>query len=251
MRPVIGITAWRRYLPTFLGEQTDLFTLGVEYVDAIVRAGGAPIIIPHGPDAERILDRLDGLMLTGGDDVHPESYGDPPTDNSVGVNMEADRWEIALVRGAAERHMPTLAICRGMQIMTVAFGGRMVQHLEAVEGHPDYHNMSAEEIMALRHDVALEPACTLARVYGDTVKTVNSIHHQAVVEPGQFALVGEGEGGVIEAVEATNGWPAWGVQWHPEKMAGDPLEAKLFRFFVEQAEQFADHKAPAHVGASR
>ncbi len=242
MKPVIGITAWRRPLPTFLGEKTDLYTLGAEYVEAVTRAGGAPLIVPFGPDAGRILDALDGLVMSGGDDVHPASYADTVTDASMGINQDADRWEIDLARGAAQRRLPVLAICRGMQIMAVAFGGRLVQHLEAVEGHPDFHGLTADEILGIRHDVSLQPDCRLAQVYGTQVKEVNTIHHQAVIDAGDLAVVGTGTGGVIEAVEARNGWPAWGLQWHPEKMNGDAREHNLFASFIAQAEAYAREK---------
>lgn len=247
MKPVIGITAWRRPLPTFLSEQTDLYTLGVEYVQAVTRAGGAPVIVPSGPDAERVLDMLDGLVMSGGDDVHPESYADTLTDVSIGVNRAADQWEIALVRGAAVRRMPVLAICRGMQIMAVAFGGRLVQHLNAVEGHPDFHSLDPDRILRLRHDVSLQPDCTLAHVYGTCVKDVNTIHHQAVTDAGELAVVGTGPGGLIEAIEGPDDWTAWGVQWHPEKMSDDEREQELFRSFVEQTTQYAREKSIERV----
>lgn len=239
MKPRIGITAWRRDLPTFLGDRTDLYTLGLEYVDAIVQAGGIPLIVPHAGDAEGVLDALDGLMMSGGDDVHPESYGEPLTDSSHGTSIDADRWEIALVRAAARRHMPVLAICRGMQIMSVAFGGKLTQHLEQVEGHPDYAGMSAEDILAHRHDVTLRPGCDLALVYGEFTRQVNTIHHQAVVDAGDLDVAGTGTGEVIEAVQARNGWTAWGVQWHPEKMTYDHREERLFAAFIEKARGYA------------
>jgi putative glutamine amidotransferase len=242
MRPIVGITAWRRALPTFLGEKTDLYTLGVEYVEAVAGAGGTPMILPHGPDVDRVLDSLDGLLLSGGDDVHPESYGEPLTEASVGVDLEADRWEIALVRGAAERKMPVLAICRGMQIMAVAFGGRLIPDLQNVEGHPDFHGMSADDILGLRHTVSLQEGCALAGVYGVTRREVNTIHHQAVAHAGNLVVVGTGDGGVIEAVEAGEDWNAWGLQWHPEKMADDDRERSLFRTFVEGADAYARGK---------
>lgn len=241
MRPRIGITAWLRALPTYLGRETQLYTLGSEYVKRVLTAGGLPLLLPHAGDAEEVLGLLDGLLLSGGDDLHPESYGDRHDGTSTGVSREVDDWEIALVRTAATRHLPTLGICRGMQVMAVAFGGRLIQDLEDVEGHPHPGGMEPEAILALRHQVSLEPACTIAAIYGETEHSVNTIHHQAVVEAGALRVVGYGNGGVIEAIEAGNNWPALGVQWHPEKMH-EPLEDRLFEYFIAAAKQYAQEK---------
>src|SRR5262249_31117843 len=129
-------------------------------------------------------------------------------------------------------------ICRGMQVMAVAFGGKLSQDLGDVEGHPHFSRMEPEDILALRHLVSLEPACTIATVYGETEHIVNTIHHQAVADAGALRVVGYGSGGVIEALEADNNWPALGVQWHPEKMH-EPLENRLFEHFIATSTQYA------------
>jgi putative glutamine amidotransferase len=241
MRPRIGITAWLRALPTYLGRETQLYTLGSEYVERVLAAGGLPLLLPHAGNAEEVIGLLDGLLLSGGDDLHPESYGDQHDGTSTGVRRDVDDWEIALVRAAAARRLPTLGICRGMQVMTVAFGGKLIQNLEDVEGHPHLGGMEPEAILALRHRVSLEPACTIATIYGETEHSVNTIHHQAVVEAGTLHVVGYGSGGVIEAVEADKNWPALGVQWHPEKMH-EPQENRLFEYFVAAAKQYTQEK---------
>lgn len=241
-RPRIGISAWRRRLPTFLGEDTDLYTLGVEYVDAVLAAGGLPLILPHAGRAEEVLDTLDGLLLSGGDDIHPASYGEPYSDASSGVDGVADDWEVALVRGAARREMPLLGICRGMQIMAVAFGGRLVQDMAGLEGHPDIHQLSPGAILGERHAVTLNPGCALAAIYGATARDVNTIHHQAVIDAGRLAVAAHGPGGVIEALEPGWAWPAIAVQWHPEKL-DDPAEDKLFKHLIQAAAKFAERDA--------
>ena len=240
MKPRIGITAWLRPLPTYLGEQTLLYTLGYEYVESVAEAGGLPLLLPHGDDPEETLNLLDGLLLTGGGDVQPASYGEIDEGTSSEMDEHADRWEIGLVRAAAARHMPVLGICRGMQIMAVALGGRMTQSLGEVEGHPDLARLTGSEILGLRHTVRFDPHCTLAAIYGTAERQVNTIHHQAATDAGQLRVVGRGTGNLIEAIEAQNQetWPALGVQWHPEKLR-EPLEARLFTYFVNTAARYA------------
>lgn len=233
-RPRIGISAWQRILPTFLGEKTELYTLGVEYVNAVLAAGGLPLILPRAGLLNETLDTLDGLLLSGGDDIHPSSYGEPYSEDSIGANPAVDEWEIALVRGAAARGMPLLGICRGMQIMAVAFGGRLVQDMAGLEGHPDIHQLSPDDILAERHAVRLNPTCALATIYRETMRDVNTIHHQAVIDAGRLTVVGRGPGDVIEAIEPGWEWPAIGVQWHPEKL-DDRAERRLFEHFIYQA----------------
>jgi len=238
MKPRIGITTWLRPLPTYLGMETQLYTLAREYVDRVVAAGGLPLLLSHAGDAEEMLDQLDGLLLSGGDDIHPESYGERHDGTSIAVNRATDDWEIALVRAAAARRLPTLGICRGMQIMAVAFGGKLAQDVGGMAGHPRLAGMEPDAILALRHAVTLEPSCSLALLYGETNHPVNSLHHQAVTAAGTLHVVGYGEGNVIEALETQNNWPALGVQWHPEKMP-DPLEDRLFAQLVAASTQYA------------
>ncbi|HEY6406827.1 MAG TPA: gamma-glutamyl-gamma-aminobutyrate hydrolase family protein, partial [Ktedonobacteraceae bacterium] len=191
------------------------------------------------------------LLLTGGGDIHPASYGDIHEDTSSDVNMQADAWEIALVRAAALRRMPVLGICRGMQIMAVAFGGRMLLDLVDVEGHPHLSHYTGSEILGLRHKVTFDPHCTLATIYQAGERQVNTIHHQAVhpapTDAGQLQVVGWGTGGVIEAIEARDqdAWPAIGVQWHPEKMR-EESESQLFTHFVATAARYAQAKQQQH-----
>ncbi len=243
MKPRIGITAWLRHLPTPLGDRTELYTIGREYVNRVVAAGGVPLILPRAEDLGSVMEVLDGLLLSGGGDVHPYSYGDIHDGTSTEVDPQADAWEIALVRAAAKRRLPTLGICRGMQVMAVTFGGRIEQHVTGRPHHPEMAEMAPEAILTQRHPVTLEPDCTLARIYGETRRQVNTIHHQAVSEVGRIAdpqlrVVGHGSDGVIEAIEARTDWPAIGVQWHPEKMS-EPDERRIFDHFVATARAYA------------
>ncbi len=243
MQAKIGITTWLRPLPTYLGKETLLYTLGYEYVERVKAAGGLPLLLPHLSEVASVLDLLDGLVLSGGGDLHPESYGAVHDGTSSGVSLEADRWEIALVQAARRRNMPVLGICRGMQIMAVAAGGRLSQHISGVEGHPAMDRLQAEEILAQRHVVTFTPSCTLARLYGQTEIQVNTIHHQAVTDAGNLQVVGyDGSGAVIEALEAGGEWSALGVQWHPEKLPGQQ-EDRLFAYLLTAAKRYAEQRA--------
>ena len=234
--PVIGLTAFRRDLPTYLGERTDLYTLDPNYTDGITRAGGLPLIIPHNDDPDAVLDRLDGLVLTGGGDLHPEHYGAATETELEDANAGADAWELALARGARERGLPTLGICRGMQALAVVSGGRMVQDLQPEHGHPIIES-TPEALMGSRHDVEVAEGSRLAEVMGTSTFPVNSIHHQAVVDAGDLVVTAR-VGDVVEALESGTDWPMIGVQWHPEKMH-EPEQHRLFADLVAQARRRA------------
>lgn len=230
--PVIGLTAFRRDLPTYLGAQTDLYTLDPSYTAGITRAGGLPLILPHNDDPDAALDLLDGLVLTGGGDLDPVHYGAETQTDLEDPNAGADLWELALARGAQERRLPVLGICRGMQTLAVAAGGTMIQDLREEHGHPLIEH-TPEALMGSRHDVQLDAGSRIAEVMGTTAFPVNSIHHQAVVDPG--ALVATARvGQVVEALEGPGNWDVIGVQWHPEKMH-EPEQQALFRFVVDAA----------------
>jgi putative glutamine amidotransferase len=231
-RPRIGLTAYRRSLPTALGERTDLYTLDPAYSDSVARAGGVPVILPHGDDPADVLAFIDGLVLTGGGDLHPEHYGEAAAVDLEDADTRADRWELALVGAARERRIPTLGICRGMQALAVEAGGRMVQDLMPEHGHPLIEKTPAA-LMESRHDVALAPDSRIVDVLGTEVVSVNSIHHQAVVDPGPYRATAR-LGDVVEALEATDGWRMIGVQWHPEKMH-EPEQLRLFEALVADA----------------
>lgn len=231
-RPVIGITAFRRSLPTPLGERTDLYTLDPAYADRVAEAGGLPVLLPHGDDPQEVLDLVHGLVLSGGGDIHPSRYGDADAGNLEDLHEGADRWELELILAARRRGAPVLGICRGMQALAVAMGGRLAQELDPDAPHPPLPS-GADAILAARHDVALAEGSRVAGMLGGTRVPANSIHHQRVVDAGSLAVVGTA-GGVIEAVEATGGWLAVGVQWHPEKMH-EPEQRGLFAALVEAA----------------
>jgi putative glutamine amidotransferase len=245
-RPRILITPWRRELPTYLGERTVLDTLDPAYTDRIAEAGGLPFVVPRPPgDAEATADELlalaHGLVLSGGGDVAPATYGAEAGNALAEADQRADAWELLLLRRAAELRLPTLGICRGAQLMAVAFGGALAQELDPAANHLDLSKLAPDRILAERHAVTIAPGSRAAAVYGAGDLRVNTIHHNAVAEPGRLAVTATAAGGLIEAVEPQGdlgGWPALGVQWHPEKMS-EPEQRRPFEFLVTEAGRYA------------
>jgi putative glutamine amidotransferase len=232
LRPRVAITAWRRMLPTPLGDRTDLYTLDPAYADRVLEAGGLPVVVPRGVSPAAALEEAEALLLSGGGDVVPETYGherDPSTEDD---DAETDGWELALLAEARRRRLPTFGICRGMQLLAVDAGGTLTAAIDAGL-HPAMGALPPEETLARRHEVALDTASVVGRALGAAVH-VNTIHHYAVDAPGRLRAVGWAPDGVIEAVEADD-WPAFGVQWHPEKMT-EPEQRRLFDALVQLTE---------------
>jgi putative glutamine amidotransferase len=225
LRPVVGVTAGSDPNPNAPAR----YRLNRAYIDALVAAGATPVLLPPGSDAVPLLEKLDGLVLTGGADVDPQLYGEERAPETDIVDRVRDDLEIPLARAAVAEEKPILAICRGQQVLNVALGGTLVQHLE---DHP--RGDSNEDRTAILHTVRLDPHSVLGELLGPTLK-VNSLHHQAVkdVAPGLRA-VGWSEDGVIEALESDSG-VVLSVQCHPEELVtNEPWARKLFASFVER-----------------
>ena len=208
------------------------------YLRALHRAGGQEgILAPRrldGPDVDGLLDRFDGLLLIGGGDIDPQHYGEDPLPECYGIDTEADLFEMRLVRAAVTRGMPVLAICRGFQVLNVAMGGTLHQHITGREG------LVGHGIPGVRpelHDVHLEPGTWTAKAMAAETVRVSSSHHQAVDRLGEgLAVAGRAPDGIIEAMEHPQGSWVVAVQWHPERTAeGDPAHQGLFEALVEQA----------------
>jgi len=236
-RPRILVTCWRRPLPTYLGERTILDTLDPAYAARVFDAGGLPLVVsrPSGDAVDDLLALADGLLLTGGGDVDPVSYGAEP-ENVDDADAGADDWELALIGAARGRALPTLGICRGAQLLAVAHGGRLAQRLSTGDGHRELSGLAPEEILSARHAVALSPGSRVERALGGGDDgggrvAVNTIHHHEIADAGELEVTATAPGGVIEAVEPRSEWPCVGVQWHPEKMS-EPSQLGLFAQLV-------------------
>ena len=228
MQPVIGITTRPKQVQTSGG---DLYadTLQHTYRDAVAASGGIPLLLAPVADGtiDTLLDRLDGLVLTGGGDIHPRFYGSQINDEMYDIHESRDVFEMALARRAAARNMPTLAICRGMQVVNVAFGGSLIEDIPAEIG--TRHATLGEGAYERHQAVGLDETCNLAALFGDTQLKVNSIHHQSVRDVARgFRIVAWADDGVVEAIEAEGDWPLLAVQWHPEYLhAGGDGDARI------------------------
>jgi putative glutamine amidotransferase len=232
-KPLVGMTVWHRALPTYLGEKTDLFTLGTEYVAAIEKHGVDVVLIPGTGSPEHIIDRLDGVVLSGGEDIHPSRWGGVEQ-NAQAYDPARDATELALYHLARERKLPVLAICRGMQLVGVAEGVKLIPDIAQSTAHPG--QSTPAELMNHRHEVSINPGSRLRSIYGASRRMTNSIHHQAIeTVPAGFIESAVAEDGTIEAIESEDGL-VLAVQWHPEKMTAPretESEAALFAAFAD------------------
>jgi len=229
-RPVIGISGAAGDANTYLGT-TRWQGVAATYPRAVQSAGGAPVVLGPVLDEDSVtalLPRLDGLVLTGGGDINPLLYGHA-VEMALGVDPDRDRLEHQLVLSALRAEVPVLAICRGMQMLNVACGGTLVQHLGDEAPHFDFAG-------ATRHAVTVDPGSLLHRVTGTSRLTVNSLHHQAVLTVGAgLTVAATGDDGVIEALELPGRDDVLGIQWHPELLTEEPEHLALFRWLVEMA----------------
>jgi putative glutamine amidotransferase len=241
MKPLIAVTMWKRDLPTFWDPHSQLYTLSEHYVEALRRAGAVPLMLAHPDpaDCEAVIERVDGLLLTGGGDIDPRSYGHANEGLSRDIAPTADAAELALVAGARLRRMPTLGICRGMQVLNVALGGTMRQHITTPTGAHTPEPTDFDEIKRHGHEITIAAGSRLERLYGVARRRVNSYHHQGVddVAPG-FTVTARADDGVVEALEHDGAWDCMGVQWHPEKTL-DGADDALFAAFVDRARSAA------------
>lgn len=229
--PLVGVTT-RRISPHALGEvpagvaDAPLWGVFAEYCEAVSEAGGIPVMLARSSDPAAVVERLDALVLSGGEDVEPRRYGGQPDEHSGTHDPERDDFELALARAAVAAGIPVLAICRGCQVLNVALGGTLESH---VSDRDVDHAMTQEHRSVRRHAIRVLTDSTLAAALGgDVAETgtadVNSYHHQAVLEPGTGArIVAWAPDGTVEAFEVDDR-PVLAVQWHPEMHAGtDPL----------------------------
>jgi putative glutamine amidotransferase len=235
VKPIIGITSYAEQARWGVWDSPAAL-IPLAYVHAVERAGGRPLLVPPSDEGiEETLDALDGLVLSGGADIDPEVYGAEVHPATDGVRPERDRAEIALLRAALERDMPVLAVCRGSQVLNIAQGGDLVQHLPEVVGDEKHKHTPG---VFGDHDVDLLPGTRLQRVLGEHAP-VKSHHHQG------YGRLGEGlreaaraDDGTVEAIEDPSRRFALGVLWHPEE--GEDFA--LFRELVEEAGRYRDDR---------
>jgi gamma-glutamyl-gamma-aminobutyrate hydrolase PuuD len=235
-RPVIGITTY--ITPAkWSNWELEAALVPADYVRAVERAGGRALLVPPSHDGvEETLESLDGLIFSGGSDLDPELYGQEAHAETSDVMRNRDTAELALLEAALERDMPVLAICRGSQVLNVARGGDLVQHLPDVVGDEKHKHTPGT---FADHDVSVEDGSRLASVLGERAP-VKSHHHQGFGKVGEgLRVVAYAEDGTIEAVEDPTRRFALGVLWHPE--AGE--DARLFEELVREAEQYRSTRA--------
>ena len=196
------------------------------YVSMIDEAGAIPLIIPPAGDMTNLLKSIDGLIISGGPDVSPTLYGQTPGPMTKEFYPDQDETEIGLISSALEMDMPLLGVCRGMQILSIAHGGSLHQHLDDTPGHEGHGGYDGE---STDHGVIVEKDSILAELMG-TSFFVNSTHHQGVADPGSLNVSAIAEhDGLIEAVERKDKKFCLGVQWHPERKGHDLLFAALVK----------------------
>jgi len=236
-RPLIGITAYSEPEVRWGVWTLPAALIPTMYVEAIDAAGGRALLVPPSEQGvEETLDALDGLLFSGGSDLDPAVYGAEPHPETNGIRPRRDAGELALLRAALERDMPVLAVCRGSQVLNVALGGDLVQHLPDVVGD-DKHKL-VPGVFA-EHEVDVHPDSVLGSLIGDRTP-VKSHHHQGFGRLGAgLRPVAEAEDGTIEALEDPKRRFALGVLWHPE--AGD--DARLFEELVRQAAEYRAARA--------
>jgi putative glutamine amidotransferase len=245
VRPVLGLTTYLQQAQTGVWDVCASF-LPATYIEGVNRAGGIAVLLPPQPIdtdiAERVLDGLDGLIITGGRDVDPASYGQrphPATDEPVAANRARDALEFALIDGAIRRAMPLLGICRGAQVINVALGGTLHQHLPDVIGHT--HHQQGNAVFSTSA-VRTVPGTRLAALIGDS-SDAQCYHHQAIDRLGDGLIVSaQDTDGVIEAVEIPGMNFVLAVQWHPEERLDD---LRLFSAVVQAAGTYATGKVDA------
>ena len=219
-KPVIGVTAsW------VMQESMRCADIPDYYIQSVALGGGLPFMVPLRTDlsdAVSYASKLDGLLMTGGkEDVHPLLYGENPVTELKSVLPERDAWETALMKAVLDQDKPVLSICRGMQLMNVAFGGTLYQHLPSQVENVHGHCPEGLPMHYLWHMVTIEPKTRLHDFFNTSRLRVNSFHHQAVKKTApSFRVCARADDGIIEAIDSTQHRFAVGIQWHPETLAG-------------------------------
>lgn len=232
-RPLIGITV------DYDERRADRHMLRQDYVRAVEAGGGLPVLLPALVDragSAALLDRLDGLVLSGGDDLDPALYGQERHPKLGRVIRERDDFELDLTREALQKDLPILAICRGHQVLNVATGGTLIQDIPSQLGRGRAHDPRRQR-WERAHDVRIEPETRLSALFGKDLLAVNSSHHQALDRLGEGLVPSAHcpDDGIIEAVELRGRRFVMGVQWHPESLWNRPVSHQVLFAALAQA----------------
>jgi len=234
--PVIGVTTYAR-------DEANRFTLPSEYVDSVRRAGGLPVLIPPGEkEIDGLLASLDGILLAGGGDIAPEYYGGRHHETIYSLDPERDRTELEIAKRVIDSGMPTLAVCRGCQIVNIALGGTLHEHLPDVVGEKVLHRLPPRE--PTPHAVTVDAESELAGILGAVEISPASWHHQAIRDVGRgLKVVAQAEDGIVEAMELPEHPWMICVQWHPELTAADDVTQQLlFDVFVKKSTELTGRR---------
>lgn len=241
-RPVIGICGSHN-----VGDR-QLF-IRENYMQSVLRAGGLPVLLPQVADREiarALLEHMDGLLLAGGGDVDPVRYGEAAIPACGEPDAQRDDFELTVIPLALELGMPIFGICRGIQVLCVALGGTLYQDIEAQTGIGRITHEQPAPYNVPVHTVCFEPDGLFAGIVGKSGMAANSMHHQAVKDPGdRLAVEGRSEDGIIEAVRMVGNDDVFAVQFHPEYLAAEQEDAaKLFDCLVAKAARYHESRKP-------
>jgi putative glutamine amidotransferase len=237
--PIIGVTGYADQ--SARPPNVPIFAIARTYVQAVSLGGGTPLIVPPYLEDDLVrgaFEGIDGLILSGGGDIHPSSFGEKDCGLLWRVDEGRDRGELSLARWALEERLPILAICRGVQTLNVAAGGTLIQDIPTQTSNPLSHScVAGRPLPTVAHTVSVVPDSRLADLIGVGEIGVNSAHHQAVKDVGdQLTVVARAPDGIIEALEAPDHPFCIGVQWHPEAMVESaPVMRSLFEGLIEAA----------------
>lgn len=231
MKPVIGITTDV--------QQDGENILKNTYVQAVIRAGGLPMIVPVGleQDVEQLIEMFDGLLLSGGNDINPMLFNEEPHEYLGVVSPSRDSSELELARRMLKTGKPILGICRGLQVLNVAVGGTLYQDLYKQNDSPILQHIQKAPNTHCSHYVQLDKGSLLESIAGSERIQVNSYHHQSLKEvPSDFKVTAVASDGIVEAIESTDEQFVLGVQWHPEALsaAGDAVSLRIFERFISE-----------------
>lgn len=240
-KPLIGITCEVVKLKPYFAE-FELVS-DYRYTRAVIRAGGIPVLLPINPlkrDIPRLMDAIDGLIITGGADIHPSFYGEKSKEKVRPIYRGRTYFEMNLYRCAQKKKIPVLAICYGMQLLNVLYGGTLHQDIQSEVKGARNHRSRREPL----HRVDIQPGSLCHKIFRKKSLMVYSEHHQAVKLPGaSLKITAVSEDGIPEAIE---GPPATiAVQWHPERQAKEPLQTRLFRHFLRMVRERRNSTAVA------